>query len=156
MAKWLLAVLGVIAAPVVLLVAGMRWKLTPVLDAVRRINKSVTNPRVASTAGTAGTQTSLIRHTGRKSGRTYETPVDVVPTASGFLIALPYGTRVDWLRNILAAGSATVLTQGQSIAVDTPTLVATQNVSPLLPRGTRRVLRLFNVRECLHLERSAS
>ena len=157
MAKWLLgAVLGVVAAPLVLLVVGLRWNLMPVVNALRRFNKSVTNPRVAATAGAAGTQTSLIRHTGRTSGKTYETPVDVVPTASGFLIALPYGRRVDWLRNVLATGTATVVTTGVGVAVDSPRLVATQDVSELLPRSMRRVLRLFNVGECVHLERAAS
>ena len=62
-----------------LLVAGMRWKLPPVLDVVRRMNRSVTNPRVMRTAGTEATQTSVIQHVGRKSGRTYETPVDIIP-----------------------------------------------------------------------------
>ena len=94
-----------------LLVAGMRWQVGPVVDAVRRMNRSVTNPRVMRTAGTAATQTSVIEHVGRRSGRTYETPVDIVDTATGMLIALPYGARTDWLRNVLAAGSATVVTR---------------------------------------------
>ena len=59
------------------------------------------------TAGTAATQTSVIEHVGRKSGRTYETPVDIIETATGLLIALPYGARADWMRNVLAAGAAT-------------------------------------------------
>ena len=39
-------VAGMVAVPLALLVVGMRWKLQPVLNAVRRINRSVTNPRV--------------------------------------------------------------------------------------------------------------
>ena len=64
-------VAGMVAVPLALLVVGMRWKLQPVLNAVRRINRSVTNPRVMRTAGSAGTQTSVIQHIGRKSGRAY-------------------------------------------------------------------------------------
>ena len=86
------AVVGTAGLLLLLLVAGMRWKLPPVLTAVRRMNRSVTNPRVMRTAGSAGAQTSVIRHTARTSGRAYETPVDVITTADGYLIALPYGT----------------------------------------------------------------
>jgi deazaflavin-dependent oxidoreductase (nitroreductase family) len=150
------AAVGVIVLPVALLVVGMRWKLSPVLDAVRRMNRSVTNPRVMRTAGSAGEQTSVIHHVGRKSGRAYATPVDVIPTRTGFLIALPYGTQTDWLRNVLAAGSAAVVTNGERLEVDTPTIVATADVADIIPSRTMRTLRLFGVDECLHLEKTSS
>jgi len=137
-----------------LLVAGLRWQLGPVVDAVRRVNRSVTNPRVMRTAGSAQTQTSVITHVGRKSGRVYETPVDIISTTTGLLIALPYGTRVDWLRNVVAAGSATVVTRGDRVDVERPTIVATADVAALIPRRTLRTLRLLGVNQCLHLEKS--
>jgi deazaflavin-dependent oxidoreductase (nitroreductase family) len=137
-----------------LLVAGLRWQLGPVVDAVRRVNRSVTNPRVMRTAGSAQTQTSVIAHVGRKSGRVYETPVDIISTTTGLLIALPYGTRVDWLRNVVAAGSATVVTRGDRVDVERPTIVATADVAALIPRRTLRTLRLLGVNQCLHLEKS--
>jgi deazaflavin-dependent oxidoreductase (nitroreductase family) len=136
------------------LVAGMRWKLPPVLDAVRRMNRSVTNPRVLRTAGSAGTQTSIIRHVGRTSGRTYETPVDTIPARDGVLIALPYGTRSDWLRNVLAADSATIVSQGESFDVDQPIIATTAEVADHIPARTRRTLRIFGVTECVHLRRA--
>jgi deazaflavin-dependent oxidoreductase (nitroreductase family) len=133
----------------------MRWKLPPVINAVRRMNRSVTNPRVMRTAGSAGTQTSVIRHEGRTSGRTYETPVDIVTTVDGFVIALPYGTRADWVRNVLAAGSATIVSQGVSVDVGEPIVAATSEVAGQIPARTLRTLRLFGVTECLHLQRAA-
>jgi deazaflavin-dependent oxidoreductase (nitroreductase family) len=150
------AAVGIIVLPLALLVVGLRWKLPPVLDAVRRMNRSVTNPRVMRTAGSVGTQTSVINHVGRKSGRPYATPVDAVPTRTGFLIALPYGAQADWLRNVLAAGSATVVVNGERIDVDRPTVVATADVAALIPNRTMRTLRLFGVNDCLHLERASS
>jgi deazaflavin-dependent oxidoreductase (nitroreductase family) len=125
-----------------------------VVDAVRLVNRSVTNPRVMRTAGSAQTQTSVIAHVGRKSGRAYETPVDIISTTTGLLIALPYGTRVDWLRNVVAAGSATVVTHGDRVDVERPTIVATADVAALIPRRTLRTLRLFGVNQCLRLEKS--
>ncbi len=145
---------GVGALSLALLVAGMRWRLPAVLDMVRRLNRSLTNPRVMRTAGTDATQTSVIHHIGRKSGRTYETPVDTIAATTGFLIALPYGTRADWVRNVLAAGSATVATRGERVDVDRPTIVATADVAGQLPAKTLRTLRLFGVSQCLHLEKS--
>jgi deazaflavin-dependent oxidoreductase (nitroreductase family) len=157
MAKWVAGlVVVVLVVPLALLVAGLRWKLSPVLTTIRRMNRSVTNPRVMRTAGSAGTQTSVIQHIGRKSGRAYATPVDIVPTRTGFLIALPYGTQADWLRNVLAAGSATVVTNGERLAVGWPTIVATADVADLIPGRTLRTLRLFGVDECLHLEKEPS
>jgi deazaflavin-dependent oxidoreductase (nitroreductase family) len=146
--------IGVAVVLLGLLVAGLRWQLGPVVDAVRRVNRSVTNPRVMRTAGSAQTQTSVIAHVGRKSGRAYETPVDIISTMTGLLIALPYGTRVDWLRNVVAAGSATVVTHGDRVDVERPTIVATADVAALIPRRTLRTLRFLGVNQCLHLEKS--
>ena len=147
-------VFGVCAVLLGLLVAGMRWQVTPVVDAVRRMNRTVTNPRVMRTAGTSGTQTSVIEHVGRTSGRTYATPVEIIETPTGLLIALPYGTRADWLRNVLAAGSATVISGGERVAATRPAVVATADVAEQIPARTLRTLRLFGVGQCLRLETS--
>jgi hypothetical protein len=47
-----------------------------------------------------------------------------------------------------------VVTQGERVAVDRPTIVATADVAGQIPRRTMRMLRLFGVSQCLHLERS--
>ncbi|MGO4441885.1 nitroreductase family deazaflavin-dependent oxidoreductase [Mycobacterium sp. 2YAF39] len=148
------SLVGVCAVLLGLLVAGMRWQVSPVVDTVRRMNRSVTNPRVMRTAGTAGTQTSVIEHVGRKSGKTYETPVDIIETTTTLLIALPYGSRTDWLRNVLDAGSATVVTRGEHVRVGRPSLVSTADVVDLIPARTLLTLKVFGVSQCLSLEKS--
>jgi deazaflavin-dependent oxidoreductase (nitroreductase family) len=151
-------VAGALVAAVVmflgLLLAGLRWQVRPALDAIRRMNRSVTNPRVMRTAGTPQTQTSVIEHVGRNSGRSYQTPIDIIESPTGLLIALPYGTRADWLRNVLAAGTATVVTQGRRIDVGRPTIVTTADVADLIPKRTMRMLRLVGVGQFVHLEKS--
>src|SRR6476619_74828 len=67
---------------------------------------------------------------------------------------LPYGTRADWVRNVLDAGSATVRTQGVRVEVNSPTVVAISDVAGSIPRGTMRMLRWFGVSQCMHLEKS--
>ena len=106
--------------------------------------------------GTSQTETAVIQHVGRKSGRTYETPIDIVEITTGLLIALPYGSRADWTRNVLAAGAATLFAHGERVAVDRPTIVAVSDVEGLIPRRTMRMLLLFGVTQCLRLERTSS
>ena len=52
---------------------------------------------------------SLIRHVGRKSGRTYETPIILGRVPEGFVAELTYGEKVNWYRNLVAAGGGVVL-----------------------------------------------
>ncbi len=52
---------------------------------------------------------SLIRHVGRKSGRTYETPVILAKVPEGFIAELTYGENVNWYRNVVAAGGCAVV-----------------------------------------------
>jgi deazaflavin-dependent oxidoreductase (nitroreductase family) len=150
----LATVVGVCGVLLGLLVAGMRWKLPPVLDAVRRLNRAVSNPRVMRTAGSSGAGTSVIHHVGRRSGRSFSTPVDVIDVPDGFVIALPYGTRADWVRNVIIAGSATVSSKGATFAVDRPIIAATAEVIDHIPARTRQTLRIFGVSECLVLRKA--
>jgi deazaflavin-dependent oxidoreductase (nitroreductase family) len=60
---------------------------------------------------------SLIRHVGRKSGRTYETPVILALVPDGFIAELTYGDQVDWYRNVVAAGGCVVVHHGQTYPI---------------------------------------
>jgi deazaflavin-dependent oxidoreductase (nitroreductase family) len=60
---------------------------------------------------------SLVRHVGRKSGKTYETPIIIQPTAGGFMIELTYGDKVDWYRNVVAAGGCVLRYHGSDHTV---------------------------------------
>jgi deazaflavin-dependent oxidoreductase (nitroreductase family) len=62
---------------------------------------------------------SLIRHTGRRTGRLYETPMLLVPHGDCFIAELTYGPRVAWYRNVVAAGGrCTVLRRGVEYRID--------------------------------------
>ncbi len=147
------ALLGALAALVVVFLVGMRTKYPPVIDRVRRLARDVGNPRLLESAGTPGARASIIKHTGRTSGKPYETPVTVLETADGFVIALPYGPNTDWLKNVLAQGSATVVHDGNSYRVDRPEVVPSTDVAHLFSARELRTLRWFGIRECLRLHR---
>lgn len=130
---------------------GMRNKWTPVLDVQRRVNHRVFNPRQMRSAGTPGAYAAVIHHTGRTSGRPYETPVVPFPTVDGFLIVLPYGTSPDWVRNVLAAGTAELVHEGETFTVGSPEV---RQIRPGdVPAGEERALRLFDNTQCLVVQR---
>ncbi len=114
---------------------GIRSKSATVRHAARRFHHAVGNPLQMRSAGTPGTYASVIRHQGRTTGRTYETPVWAVPTEDGFVIAIVYGSRTDWLKNVSASGTATIVHDGDTYAVDQPEIVPMQSVRAYFPPG---------------------
>jgi deazaflavin-dependent oxidoreductase (nitroreductase family) len=145
------ALLVLVAALAILVVLGWRARSPLVLRPVIGFSRAFINPRQLRTAGSLGASTSVVRHRGRKSGRAYETPVDVVPVEGAFLIALPYGSRANWLRNVLAGGSATILHQGVAHAVDRPELLPMPEVAGHFPHADQRGFRLLGIDECLRV-----
>lgn len=145
-------VLG-LSACVVFLVVAMRTKSPRLLGAVRRFNRAFTNKLQLQSAGRSGAYASVIRHRGRTSGRSYETPVVPFATDQGFLIALPYGSNADWLKNVLASGSAVLVTDGRTYTVDRPEVIPTDMVKHVFPPKEQRTHRWFGVDQCLRLRR---
>ena len=74
---------------------------------------------------------AVLRHTGRKSGRRYATPVVAVPVEGGFVIPLPYGEGVDWLKNVRAADGAGLRFDGQDYELRSPEVVSASAVPDL-------------------------
>lgn len=143
-------IVAVLVGLAVVFVAGMRRKSPRVLSAVKRVSRAM-KPVVLKSAGTAGASASVLRHVGRTSGRAYETPVVAVPTGDGFAVALPYGPDTDWLKNLQAAGSATLVTGGSSYIVDEFRVVPIEDVSAHFARKEQDQHRRFNVREAVRL-----
>jgi deazaflavin-dependent oxidoreductase (nitroreductase family) len=158
MIQWLLIGVGALLVGVVLVAAvflfGMRAKSPIVLRTVRRFNRRFVNPGQMRTAGRPGAYAGVIRHVGRRSGQVYETPVGPFPTEDGFVIALPYGTSSNWVRNVLAAGRATLVVEGETVELDDPEVVPLSQVLDDLPEKERRSLRVFRVEQALRAHRS--
>ncbi|MBF6183016.1 nitroreductase family deazaflavin-dependent oxidoreductase [Nocardia otitidiscaviarum] len=133
---------------------ALRSGYRPAVAAVRRFNRRVTNPRVLRTAGEPGASAALIRHTGRKSGKPYRTPIGIIEAGDDFLVSLPYGTSPDWLANLRAAGTAEVVHEGDTYRVTEPELVPAASVARFQSKSERVLLRVFGVDEVLRLRRS--
>lgn len=132
---------------------GMRTKLPLVIDFQRRANRRLVNPRQLRSAGTPGAYAGIVRHVGRESGRQYETPVVPLPTSDGFVVLLPYGTRADWVRNVLAAGSATIVHEGETFEVAEPEVIPVEEANREFTPKERREIRLFGNTTCLRVRR---
>ena len=130
---------GLVAIALVFLL-GMRAKSPLVLSPLIRLQRAIINPRQMRSAGTPGAYASVIRHRGRTSGRPYETPVGAVAADDGFVIALVYGSRTNWLQNVLASGSATIVHEGQTYEVDQPEIIPMQAVAARFTAGDQRGL----------------
>lgn len=123
--------------------------------ALRKLTQ-VTRPIAMRSAGTEQSTTSVVRHTGRRSGRSYATPVVAVEHDDSFLIALPYGERTDWMKNVLANGTATVVTHGQTYEVDQPQVIPMTEATRYFRPKEQKLHRRFAVDTCLQVHRMAS
>lgn len=120
-------------------------------DAIRVFNKRVLNPVMLTMAGRRHWYAAVLRHTGRRSGRAYLTPVVAVPVEGGFVIPLPYGEGVDWLKNLLAAGRATLVVHGTTYQVVSPQVLDAAVVLPMLDDQHRRIWQRYGIQRFVRL-----
>jgi deazaflavin-dependent oxidoreductase (nitroreductase family) len=147
----LVALVALLALVFLVFFLGMRGKWGFVQRGVRRMNRRFMNPRQMRTAGSPGAYAGVIHHVGRVSGKQYATPVGPFPVKGGFVINLPYGTSPDWVRNVLAAGRATLVVNGETHQLVTPEVVAVADIADQLPAKELSTMRAFAVRQSLLL-----
>jgi deazaflavin-dependent oxidoreductase (nitroreductase family) len=74
---------------------------------------------------------AILSHVGRTSGRTYRTPINVFRRGDHYLFALTYGSNVDWVKNVLAAGGCTMRTRGRSLRLVEPEVIVDHELRQL-------------------------
>ena len=122
----------------------------PVQNALRLFTRAM-RPLALRSAGQEGSATSVVRHVGRRSGRTYETPVIAAAHDDSFLIALPYGQRTDWLKNVLSKGSATIVSNGHTYEVSQPEVIPMAAATAYFRPKEQRMQRQFHVDSALQV-----
>jgi deazaflavin-dependent oxidoreductase (nitroreductase family) len=122
----------------------------PVQNALRLLTRAL-RPLALRSAGQEGSGTSVVRHTGRRSGRIYQTPVVVARHDGHFLIALPYGQRTDWLKNVLGKGSAVIVANGHAYEVDRPEVIPMAEATGYFRPKEQRMHRQFHVESALQV-----
>jgi deazaflavin-dependent oxidoreductase (nitroreductase family) len=76
---------------------------------------------------------AILTHRGRKSGRLYRTPMNVFRRGDDYFFYLTYGSDVQWVRNVLAAGSCSIETRGEVVELVEPELVTDPELLPAPP-----------------------
>ena len=104
-------------------------------------------------AGHAHSVTALLTHVGRRSGKTYQTPVGARPYRDGFVVSLSYGSQTDWCRNVMAAGTGKLTWRGQSYELERPEIISGQQVFSTLPVWQRILVRGAGIHDFLWLHR---
>jgi deazaflavin-dependent oxidoreductase (nitroreductase family) len=123
-----------------------------VSDRLARFNRRLPNRVIGAIAGRRGSPVAFMVHRGRRSGRRYRTPVMPLPLRDGhYLVSLPYGRRRDWVRNVLAAGGATLVRNGRQVELTGPRVLDAAGAAPLLPAALRPALRLAPGTHFVHL-----
>lgn len=94
---------------------------------------------------------ALLHHTGRQSGRDYETPVQAYRIPRGFIAGYGYSDNPQWARNLLAGGRGQMTRAGKHYTITNPQHVG-QDGLKLLPSPVAAMMRSIGVRDFLQFD----
>lgn len=94
----------------------------------------------------------ILTHMGRKSGKVYRTPINVFRAPNGFIIALTYSSKSEWVKNVLAAGGCELKTVGRKYQLSSPRVIHDRS-RQRFPIPVRLVLTLVGADEYMKLAR---
>ncbi|WP_034610653.1 hypothetical protein [Cellulomonas sp. URHD0024] len=119
---------------------------------VTRVNRRVSNPVLGLLSDDVPPFATL-HHVGRTSGRRFRTPVMAFPSPGSdrVTIALTYGPRVQWLRNIEAGLPARLVRRRTVLVLSDPVRLRGPEGARLVPAWTRAALRLLGTDEFVSL-----
>jgi deazaflavin-dependent oxidoreductase (nitroreductase family) len=104
-----------------------------IVKIVMRPMTKMLNPLIVKLAGRRHFHMAAqIRHVGRRSGRTYTTPVSARRSGDTVVIALTFGNQSDWSRNVRSAGGGTIRIDGEDHHVTQPQVMSLQEAKPLV------------------------
>jgi deazaflavin-dependent oxidoreductase (nitroreductase family) len=98
---------------------------------------------------------AILVYVGRRSGGTYRTPINVFRHGDDYVFALTYGSDVQWVKNVMAAGGCELVTMGMTVRLTDPRLFEDPK-QRLMPLPVRLFLRLMRVTEFLSMRPAAT
>jgi deazaflavin-dependent oxidoreductase (nitroreductase family) len=120
------------------------WWFRPLAN--RYLNR-VTSPLAKRLPGFA-----ILTHRGRTTGRTYRTPINVFRRGDDYFFFLTYGSDVQWVKNVLAAGSCSVETRGGVVELVEPELITDPELRPAPPQVRFIERRIAGVTQYLRMK----
>lgn len=112
-----------------------------------KINKHVFNPRALESG-----RWKVIHHVGRSSGRDYRTPLDAYEVDGTYLFILVYGSKADWVQNILSSGRASLEADSGLVELRHPRLIDEDKARGLLDGIAKPPSGLLKVHEFLQMD----
>ena len=92
----------------------------------------------------------LLLYRGRTSGKAYRTPMNVFRHGDEYVLALTYGSEVQWVKNVMAADGCELKTRGRVVRLIDPRLFVDPSRSTM-PQPVRFFLGLMRVTEFMRL-----
>jgi len=116
----------------------------------------ILNPLIVRLAGRPHFHMAAqLTHIGRRSGRTYVTPIGARRAGDRVLIPLTFGNQSDWSRNVLAAGRCSLRLDGVDYEASAPALVSPEEADPdvraAFGRLERASMRMLGIKQFLRL-----
>lgn len=115
-----------------------------------KLNRRIVNPIQRRYAGVIPGH-GIVEHTGRKSGKTYRTPVLVFRVPGGFTMIVGYGVVSDWVNNVLTAGGARLRHRGHRYVLSDPELLTGEDAYRALPPKVAAFARRARVEAALRV-----
>jgi deazaflavin-dependent oxidoreductase (nitroreductase family) len=122
----------------------------PLPNALARMNRVALN-RVTRRFATWVPGLGVVVHVGRRSGSRYRTPVNVFGSGREYTLALTYGAKTDWVRNVLAAGGCELISRRRTVRLTNPRIIHDETRARIRPLE-RAILRLLKVADFLVLD----
>lgn len=120
---------------------------SPILGASKLLN-----PLVLLFAGTRLMPLyGVLEHRGRRSGKTFRTPVVVRPTSDGFIVPMPWGESTDWYRNVRAAGECVIRWKGRKYALVQPVVIDAAAARDAFDPTQQSMMARFGIKQALRL-----
>ena len=95
----------------------------------------------------------VLTYRGRKTGRTYRTPINVFRRGDAYFFFLTYGSDAQWVKNVLAAGSCSLETRGRVVELVEPELITDPELRPAPPVVRFVERRIAGVTQYLRMHR---
>lgn len=119
------------------------------MRSLRSVTATVLNPLTRLIGGRLP-YFGIITHVGRRSGRTYRTPLNIFRQGDHYYVALTYGSGVDWVKNVLAAGRCQLRTRGRDVLLVEPEVISDRELR-FIPLAGRIIERWNGVTEVVRM-----
>jgi hypothetical protein len=123
----------------------------PIPKEVAVFNKYVANRFFLLFAGSIP-PFAIVNHRGRKSSRSYRTPILGFPTMTGFIFALTYGRNVDWVKNLIASDGGILEYKGEETPICEIQICKMDDVKEIFPYWIRLSLSIISIEDCVLVE----